>query len=211
MRSRRERDASAGDVSPQRPMAEALEPRILFSADLPWAALDPSGHDDLAPYIEQSIDRAEPEVTEMAADGAGYEIRRELVFVDARLPEAAALIAAIDAQDDPQRIYDVVVLTPDQDGITQIAAALAERSGVDAVHLLSHGSAEGLQLGATWLGADTIGDHLGALESWGDHLSESADLLIYGCDLAGSSQGLALLESLRSLTGADVAASEDTT
>jgi hypothetical protein len=189
-------------------MSEALEPRILFSADLPWAALDPSGHDDLAPYIEQSIDRAEPEV---AADDAGYEVRRELVFVDARLPEAAALVAAIDAQDDPQRIYDVVVLTADQDGITQIAAALAEHSGVDAVHLLSHGSADGLQLGATWLSVDTLGDHLGAIESWGGHLGESADLLIYGCDLAGSAQGLALLESLRSLTGADVAASDDTT
>ena len=38
-----------------------------------------------------------------------------------------------------------------------------------------------------------------------------ADLLLYGCDLAASSEGKALIERLASLTGADVAASSDAT
>ncbi|MBK7848605.1 MAG: DUF4347 domain-containing protein [Zoogloea sp.] len=43
----------------------------------------------------------------------------------------------------------------------------------------------------------------------GSHLSASADILIYGCDVA--SQGTAFIDRLAALTGADVAASTDLT
>ena len=42
-------------------------------------------------------------------------------------------------------------------------------------------------------------------------LSAEADLLIYGCDLAGDEDGISLTSSLAALTGADVAASTDGT
>ena len=211
MWSRGERVSGKRVVAPQRPISEALESRILFSADLPWAAMAPSVHDAFERYGEELLVPAEAELAEIAAQPIADEPRLELVFIDARVTDAAALIEAIDARDDPHRIYDVVVLEPDQDGIAQVAAALAQRDGVDAVHLVTHGSADGVQLGSTWLSAETIDDHLGAIESWGTHLDDAADLLIYGCDLAGSAEGLALLEQLGSLTGADVAASDDTT
>lgn len=35
--------------------------------------------------------------------------------------------------------------------------------------------------------------------------------MIYGCDIAGGEEGLALLEKLNSLTGTDIAASDDRT
>ena len=42
-------------------------------------------------------------------------------------------------------------------------------------------------------------------------MAEGADLLIYGCDFAGSAQGRDMVETLSALTGADVAASTDKT
>ena len=50
-----------------------------------------------------------------------------------------------------------------------------------------------------------------AIASWQGSLSDGADLLIYGCDFAGSAQGREMVETLSTLTGADVAASTDKT
>ncbi len=41
----------------------------------------------------------------------------------------------------------------------------------------------------------------------GEALSESADILIYGCDVAADAAGQSLVETIKDLTGADVAAS----
>ena len=41
--------------------------------------------------------------------------------------------------------------------------------------------------------------------------SEDADLLFYGCDLAGNESGEDLVEFVSAVTGADVAASNDLT
>ena len=47
--------------------------------------------------------------------------------------------------------------------------------------------------------------------AWSNALADDADILIYGCNLAASESGEMLVESLASLTGADVAASDDLT
>ena len=49
------------------------------------------------------------------------------------------------------------------------------------------------------------------LASWADALTEDADLLFYGCDLAGNAEGEQFIESISAITGADVAASDDVT
>ncbi len=46
---------------------------------------------------------------------------------------------------------------------------------------------------------------------WQEALSDDADLLFYGCDLAAHGDGEHFLESLAALTGADIAASDDLT
>ena len=75
----------------------------------------------------------------------------------------------------------------------------------------SHGSAGGVNLGNFWLSDLNIDAYAGDLVGWGDALRSEGDLLFYGCNLAGGSEGRALIESLRELTGADVAASIDNT
>ena len=79
------------------------------------------------------------------------------------------------------------------------------------MHIISHGTTGAVRLGSTWLSSDTLAAHAEVLSGWGESLSIDADLLFYGCNLAGSAQGQELVETLADLTGADVAASDDLT
>ncbi len=100
---------------------------------------------------------------------------------------------------------------PRRNGLAQITAALAERQEVDAIHIISHGTERGVKLGSTWLTPDSLDQYRAVFQGWGYALTEHADLLFYGCDLAASEEGRTLLEGIGALTGADVAASSNDT
>ena len=65
---------------------------------------------------------------------------RELVIVDSSTPNYEFLVNDLIAERGDGRSFEVLILDADQDGIQQITAALAERSDLDAVHIISHGS-----------------------------------------------------------------------
>ena len=98
-----------------------------------------------------------------------------------------------------------------RDGIEQISEVLQGHSDLGAIHLVSHGAAGKVSLGNTWLSDLNIDAYAGKIAGWNSSLRDGADLLIYGCDLAGDEVGQAFTESLAALTGADVAASIDAT
>ncbi|MDO9002609.1 MAG: DUF4347 domain-containing protein, partial [Aquabacterium sp.] len=138
-------------------------------------------------------------------------VRHELVFVDATVPDADKLIQGIQANASASKVIDVVVIQAGEDGLAVITATLQQRHDLDAVHIISHGDALGLQLGSSRLDASSLSVNLGAISSWGQSLAQEADLLLYGCDLSSSAEGQALADNLALLTGADVAASSDRT
>ncbi len=194
------------------PVIEELEPRLLLSADLPGiAALDNPLPEDLAPdlsYIELDATTASGTAS---TDALPVEAR-ELAFVDAAVPDYQRLADDLIAQrQQGGRAIEVVVLDSNTDGIGQISERLAQSRSLEAVHLISHGGAGAVQLGHTSLAFDTLLANAQAIKSWGNALSPEADILIYGCELAGSKDGQALIDSLARLTGADVAASDDLT
>ncbi|MGS5088300.1 DUF4347 domain-containing protein [Hydrogenophaga sp. A37] len=129
--------------------------------------------------------------------------RQELVFVDGRVPDPAAFAA-------PGR--EVIVLNLDEDGINQIANALDGRSGIDAIHIVSHGDSGSLSLGSGAVTADAMAAlHRDDLLAIGQALSPEGDILIYACDYGAGAEGEAALSQWADLTGADVAASTDAT
>ncbi len=135
----------------------------------------------------------------------------ELVVVDLSIPDADLMVDDLLAQRDAGRAIEVLRIAADDDGFARIGSALLGRSGITAVHVLSHGSSQGLQIGAARLDAAGLGARADALSSWRAALSDDADLLFYGCDLAATEAGQALLDAIAALTGADVAASSDLT
>jgi parallel beta-helix repeat protein len=137
----------------------------------------------------------------------------ELVFIDTGAANYQDLLDDLWTHQDPDRHIDVVLLSSGEDGIAQITETLAQyrTQKLDAVHLVTHGADRAIKLGNTWLDATALEDHRDQIASWGDALNPGADLLIYGCDLAGNDLGRALLNNLVDLTGADIAASIDET
>lgn len=128
-----------------------------------------------------------------------------LVFVDAGIADAETLVAGVVPG------AEVVMLTPDQDGVSQITQVLAERQGLSSVQIISHGMSAGLQLGTGELNLDTLNTYTSQLQTWAGALTSEADILFYGCNLAATALGEQFIEQVSQLTGADVAASSDRT
>ena len=136
---------------------------------------------------------------------------RELVFVDTAAPDYQQLLDDLLANGDAGRTFEVLLLDPDRDGVEQISETLAGYDDLEAVHIVSHGSAGNVGLGNTWLRLDNLDAYAGQIASWQHSMSGDADLLFYGCSLAQSQDGQTLIDALSALTGADVAASDDMT
>jgi hypothetical protein len=199
-------------LRPPRPIIEELEARVLYSADFAPHAFDPQAMDPWAP----------PAAEQRVLDGGGdfappcdgdlqQAQRRELVFIDPATPDYRTLADGLRAASCAERRIDLMVLDAHRDGIRQIAAALSATRDVSAVHILSHGSDGSVQLGSGRLDFDALVANAGTIQSWGRSLAPGADLLIYGCDVAGSEAGRSLMQALTRLTGADVSASDDRT
>lgn len=135
----------------------------------------------------------------------------QIIFVDGGVEDADALIAEAKAGFEEGVSYEIYDISSDRDGLIQIGDVLQGRTGIDAIHILSHGNEGEVVLGNTSLTNGNLDQRAAELSDWASALSTDADLLFYGCELAGSESGESLIESISQLTGADVAASDDVT
>jgi hypothetical protein len=189
----------------ERLVVEALEPRLLFSADIAPLALAMS---DL-PHMGAHVQSLAP--TQAAVQAASQGTLSEWVFIDSGVPDLQSFLKDFEQQAKQGRALNVVVIEAGEDGVSRISQALADQQHVGAIHIISHGSEGAVQLGATTLDAQVLRQRAGELAQWGASLSDSADLLLYGCDVAAHAKGQAFMQDLAALTGADVAASTDLT
>ncbi len=130
---------------------------------------------------------------------------REIVFIDSRVPQLETLLAAI------RPGVDLVMLDGSRGGLAQIADYLGAHPGEQAVHIVSHGRAGGVELGNQWLDSDNLDAHADALARIGQSLAPDGDILFYGCNLAAGAVGAEFLDQLARATGVNVAASDDPT
>ncbi len=179
------------------PLIETLEPRILYSADLaPIAML--AGGQQVADHQQFA---AHPALT----------ANTEVIFVDVRVPVYQSLIDDITAQAASGQRLEVVVIGADEDGVTRVDQTLGGRQDIAAIHIISHGQAGSVELGATRLDSDTLMARAPEIAAWGSALAADGDILLYGCDVAEGSAGRLFVDQLAALTGADVAASDNLT
>ncbi|MDB9514891.1 DUF4347 domain-containing protein, partial [Kamptonema animale CS-326] len=133
---------------------------------------------------------------------------QSIIFIDSSLDNWESLAAAV-----PNGVK-YIALDSNKDGIEQITTELqkyaAIHGSIDAVSIISHGSSGNLQLGNTSLNSETLEQHKSQLQKWQSILSEKADIMLYGCDVAAG-EGAKFIEQLSKLTGADIAASTDKT
>ncbi|MFZ5560376.1 MAG: DUF4347 domain-containing protein, partial [Pseudomonadota bacterium] len=106
---------------------------------------------------------------------------------------------------------DIVILDATRDGVAQISDILENYAGLSAVHLLSHGAQGNVRLGTSTLSTSRLDDEQAGLATWGRALAADGDLLLYGCDVGHEEAGVTFVQQLAVFTGADVAASDDST
>jgi Domain of unknown function (DUF4347) len=142
--------------------------------------------------------------TEASDTSSGFIYKRNIIFIDTRVADYKSLLVNI------QPDTEVVILDPTKDGITQITESLLGKQ-YDSLHIVSHGSAGSLQLGSNYLNSGNLSQYASQLQQWKTSLTEEADILLYGCDVAAGETGVGFVQQLSQMTGADVAASNDLT
>jgi len=128
-----------------------------------------------------------------------------IVFVEADVADYQLLLDGLPPG------AEVHVMDPGLDGLASIAAVLKGRSGIDALHIVSHGSEGAVSLGALQLRHDNLAGHADDLATIRQALQADADILLYGCSVGAGTNGAAFVDALAGATGADVAASTDLT
>ncbi len=133
-----------------------------------------------------------------------YSTSRELVIINSGSQDSDSALSLSPVQ-------DVLLLQDGQDGMAQISAYLDTHSDVkyNAIHFLTHGNKGYFVMGGKEYTANNF-----RAEDWqniGEHLTEDGDILFYGCDLAGNENGKELVSMIAEASGADTAASVDTT
>jgi hypothetical protein len=196
----------------------SLEQRLMFDAAAAATAAEVHSEQVAQDQAEaavssegtvESMTHEQQESQELLHAMASYtpgESATEVVFVDPTVPDYESLLAGMGPN------VEVVVLDASRDGVEQIAASLSGRSGIDAIHLISHGDAGTLQLGTGTLNAESMSTrYADEFTTIQQTLSEQADILVYGCNFAEGDVGQAAVARLAELTGADVAANSDRT
>ncbi len=198
----------------------ALEPRYLYDAAGLAAGLlefgnqeSGIGDNDIADNYQFSIPNSPLSFVPHAADNP-----REIIFVDPTVKDYEKIIektseyfGELGRTVSKNSEVLVVLLDPNQDGVVQIDNVLSQYDNIDAVHIISHGSPGDIILGNAELNTDTIENYKPLFTAWNQHLSQNADILIYGCNVAGNNEGVVFVNQFAEMTGADVAASDDIT
>ena len=202
-----------------------LEERIMLDAAL-TAAMDAVEPDGIDPTIVPAP------LDDPASSAIGNPFARpiEIVFIDESIDDQEDLLADVgvsisdnDWQSDPDtgqrsitveqanRTLIIEVIAADSDGMRAIGDAVAGHDELGAIHVLSHGSQSGFQVGSTSLDAASLSGFSDELAAWGQSLSADGDILLYGCHTADTASGERFVEQIARLTSADVAASDDLT
>ena len=130
---------------------------------------------------------------------------QSLLFVDSSVAEYQQLVAGATPG------TEVHVLTSAQDAVTQITNTLLGRSHISSLQIVSHGESGGLDFGSNRLTLTNLLGYAAQVQSWGKALTEGADILLYGCNVAEGALGKVFVNLLSQVIGADVAASDNLT
>ncbi|MFO0699340.1 MAG: DUF4347 domain-containing protein, partial [Nitrospira sp.] len=161
---------------------------------------------DAAPTGEPQFTAGDQALFDALAANDASRARQEIVFVSPSVRDYQKLLDGISPN------VEVHILDPTRDGVTQMAEVLADRTGIDAVHLIGEGSEAQMHLGSSFLTQESISTtYAQQFQQIGQSLSANADLLVYGCNFGQGDAGQVAIETLAQLTGADVTASTDRT
>ncbi|MEG4458628.1 DUF4347 domain-containing protein, partial [Microcoleus sp. N9_A1] len=123
-----------------------------------------------------------------------------IVILDPTIPDSQHLISGIKPD------TATYILQSQPDAVEQIATILAQHTGINALHIITHGDSAKLYLGTTELNSSNIQNYSHQLQQWRNSLTDNANIILYGCSVAAGDRGHQFLTQLHQLTGANIAA-----
>ena len=186
----------------------ALESRQLFDgAALAETAIHEASASDLVHHESATEPAKALDIPHAATADAASEkpgsAASEVYVIDQHISGWQSLVDQV-----PQG-SQVVIIDENSSGLSQLADALKGETNISAIHILSHGASDAITLGTDVLTEDNLSAWSSQLRAIGASLSDSGDILLYGCDV--SAQDNAFITRFAELTQADVAASSDMT
>ncbi len=198
-----------------------LEDRVLFEAGAAVQAAEAAAADVNA-NMEVAVEAetaTQNDVQSDIADLASAELPPEVIAETAAEadPEKGLVVINSSVADagkivnDLGENYEILYLQSGTDALDTINDYLDAHADTEysALHIVSHGNDGYITLNGEKISNDTLNP--ADWKAIGEHLTDDADILLYGCDTASSDVGKALVQTIANLTGADVAASTDTT
>jgi len=180
------------------PVAERLDPRILYAAET--MPLDSFTPERLAADV-RLVDTNMPSVDML-------QTTTTMIFIDRSLEDAERLAGELLTQAPAAQL---IWLDDARSLIDQVSDALAGHQNVEAIHILTHGRDGQLILGDTVTDLAALEANASRIHDWQNALTQDADILLYGCDVAGGPIGAQFLTRLAALSSADLGASDDIT
>ncbi|HCR0956708.1 TPA: tandem-95 repeat protein [Enterobacter asburiae] len=186
----------------------ALESRQLFDgAALAETAIHEASASDLVHHESATEPAKALDIPHAATADAASEkpgsAASEVYVIDQHISGWQSLVDQV-----PQG-SQVVIIDENSSGLSQLADALKGETNISAIHILSHGASGTITLGTDVLTADNLSAWSSQLSAIGASLSDSGEILLYGCDV--SAQDNAFITRFAEVTQADVAASSDMT
>ncbi|MCG8568397.1 MAG: DUF4347 domain-containing protein, partial [Desulfobacterales bacterium] len=106
---------------------------------------------------------------------------------------------------------DVILISGSENSLETLAQTLSNMGTIDSLHILSHGSQGEFRLGNALLSQETLNQYSQSLAAIGSALASDGDILLYGCEVGQTQEGMDFIEELAIKTDADIAASDDLT
>jgi hypothetical protein len=124
----------------------------------------------------------------------------EILFIDPAVPDIDVLLSGVRSG------VEVIVLDAERPAARQLAPVLADRPGLDAIHIVAHGAPGCVSFAGGEWSAATLAEQAEDLAAIGGALGPDGDLRLWSCHTGAHAVGASFVEALARAAGAEVAA-----
>ncbi len=135
---------------------------------------------------------------------------KKLLVIDSQVSNWQSLTAGIGTD------TALLILDSGSDGLTQIsdhlttlATSTQDFVSLQSLQIISQGSVGSISLGSTTFTTSTLEQYTSQLATIGNALTDTGNILLYGCNVSAISIGLDFINQFATLTSAEVVASTD--
>jgi hypothetical protein len=123
----------------------------------------------------------------------------EILFIDPSASDIGTIFGSLRAG------VEAILLHPARPASSEIAAGLAGREALEAVHVVAHGAPGRVSFGSDDWTVDSLEDQAEDLASIGQALGAGGELRLWSCNTARGAVGEAFMDGLARVAGAAVA------